>query len=234
MNQPVQQSSDLPELPTQPAIFDIGRFGIAYSADQMRDYARAAIAATQVVADQPSDEQIKAALESARRFIRNGIEFGYVHMPEAETPDPAHNTLPMIEAALSLLASNAGKASSEQTEEARLRELCSHSLSPSATELFIDACTASSEPAVAAIEAVKFPEIPLNDDVKEILGRLCFQCAGIASRLRLLGFPIARKAEDEQAVVLHWLLTIYLKHGDQWRKEGERFLASTPAITPEK
>ncbi|GAB1837355.1 hypothetical protein MyNCGM121_41350 [Achromobacter xylosoxidans] len=47
--------------------------------------------------------QVLAALESAQRFIRNGIEFGYIRMPDADTPDPAHRTPSMIDAAIRAL-----------------------------------------------------------------------------------------------------------------------------------
>ena len=40
------------------------------------------------------------ALKVARQFIANGIELGYIRMPEPETPDPAHDTLPMIDRAI--------------------------------------------------------------------------------------------------------------------------------------
>lgn len=40
------------------------------------------------------------ALEKAKQFIENGIELGYIRMPDADTPDIAHNTLPMINAAI--------------------------------------------------------------------------------------------------------------------------------------
>jgi hypothetical protein len=40
------------------------------------------------------------ALRAARQFITNGIEFGYIQMPDPATPDSAHDTLPMIEAVL--------------------------------------------------------------------------------------------------------------------------------------
>ena len=36
------------------------------------------------------------ALRDAKQFIENGVEFGYIRMPDAETPDSAHNTLPAI------------------------------------------------------------------------------------------------------------------------------------------
>lgn len=44
--------------------------------------------------------QIKAALDSANNFISNGIELGFIRMPDEETPDQAHNTLPRIRSAL--------------------------------------------------------------------------------------------------------------------------------------
>jgi len=44
-----------------------------------------------------------AALQQARQFISNGIEFGYIRMPDADTPDPAHATPGAIQAALELL-----------------------------------------------------------------------------------------------------------------------------------
>jgi hypothetical protein len=40
------------------------------------------------------------ALEKAKQFIENGIELGYIIMPDADTPDSAHKTLPMINAAI--------------------------------------------------------------------------------------------------------------------------------------
>lgn len=40
------------------------------------------------------------ALKVARQFIANGIELGYIRMPEPETPDSAHGTLPMIDRAI--------------------------------------------------------------------------------------------------------------------------------------
>lgn len=51
---------------------------------------------------QPTPEVAKLveALEVAHRFIANGIELGYIQMPDSDTLDPAHETLPAIEAAL--------------------------------------------------------------------------------------------------------------------------------------
>ncbi|NTB01586.1 hypothetical protein [Agrobacterium tumefaciens] len=41
-------------------------------------------------------EEIKKALAAVEQFIVNGVELGYIRMPNPETPDSAHDTLPMI------------------------------------------------------------------------------------------------------------------------------------------
>ncbi|WPR86362.1 hypothetical protein [Klebsiella aerogenes] len=61
---------------------------------------------------------------------------------------------------------------------------------------------------------VKLP--PLNDDLISILGRPNFMCAHLAELLRKSGEDIKRKSEHEQAAIIHWLLGIYLEHGDKW------------------
>ncbi|MGG8038091.1 hypothetical protein PGO21_06435 [Klebsiella aerogenes] len=57
---------------------------------------------------------------------------------------------------------------------------------------------------------------PLNDDLISILGRPNFMCAHLAELLRKSGEDIKRKAEHEQAAIIHWFLGIYLEHGDKW------------------
>lgn len=56
------------------------------------------------------DAALVEALEHARQFIRNGVDLGFIRMPDADAPDPAHETLPKIDAALSTYrAALAGK-----------------------------------------------------------------------------------------------------------------------------
>ena len=43
------------------------------------------------------------ALTTARQFIVNGVDLGFIRMPDAETPDPAHGTVPMLDKALAEL-----------------------------------------------------------------------------------------------------------------------------------
>ena len=54
-----------------------------------------------------------AALRAARHFIVNGVELGYIRMPDADTPDHAHDTLPMIEWAIAELEANTDEAKGE-------------------------------------------------------------------------------------------------------------------------
>lgn len=48
------------------------------------------------------------ALEKAQQFIVNGVEMGFIQMPEADTPDPAHYTLPLIGTTLSNIRGHNG------------------------------------------------------------------------------------------------------------------------------
>lgn len=60
-------------------------------------------------------------------------------------------------------------------------------------------------------------QVPLDEETRWILSRPNFWCASVAQVLREGGHEIERKAEDEQASVIHWLLNLYLAHGDRWR-----------------
>jgi hypothetical protein len=66
------------------------------------------------------------------------------------------------------------------------------------------------------------PRMPeLDDNLRLILGRPNFSCIAIAEALRLAGHAIERKAEHEQAAVIHWLLGFYFSHGNQWAERAE-------------
>lgn len=71
----------------------------------LEEYLRAMLAAAPAA---PAADALVEALEHARLFIVNGIDLGFIQMPEAGTPDPAHETLPMIEAALAAHRSKGG------------------------------------------------------------------------------------------------------------------------------
>ncbi len=56
----------------------------------------------------------------------------------------------------------------------------------------------------------------LNEELIFILGRPNFTCGKIAERLRKKGLKCERKAEDEQALVIHTMLMFYERYADQW------------------
>ncbi len=58
----------------------------------------------------------------------------------------------------------------------------------------------------------------MNADLIEILGRPSFTCALLAQVLRNGGLTIKKKAEHEQAAVIHFVLCQYLAHGPKWRE----------------
>ncbi|MBF8676174.1 Lar family restriction alleviation protein [Pseudomonas fulva] len=98
-----------------------------------------------------------------------------------------------------------------------------------------NALSASAEPSAPAVS-----NLPgLTDDLREILDRPNFTCHFIAKALRIMGHSIAPKSEDEQAVVIHWLLGHYLKNGSDWRVRAEAELKSAseklaPSAAPQK
>lgn len=49
------------------------------------------------------------ALKAAKQFIENGIEMGFIRMPDASTPDSAHETLSLIRTALNARQSGEGE-----------------------------------------------------------------------------------------------------------------------------
>jgi hypothetical protein len=67
---------------------------------------------------------------------------------------------------------------------------------------------------------VDYPK-ELTPALREVLGMMVFQLSPLAPALRAAGHDIKRKAEDEQAHVLHWLIGIVLEHGDDWRAKAE-------------
>lgn len=92
-----------------------------------------------------------------------------------------------------------------------------HGRENTTTLLLYEAMKALRAPAVEAL-----PDLTqLNADLIDILGRPNFTCIRIAQLLRLGGVEIAKKAEAEQATVIHYLLGFYLKHGSQWAEKAE-------------
>lgn len=76
------------------------------------------------------------------------------------------------------------------------------------------------------IEIPDNPDFTLDPELRFILGRVCFMCREIARTLcESQRYDVPKRAEDEQAVAIHWMLGHYFKHGPaKWREEAEKEL----------
>jgi len=71
----------------------------------------------------------------------------------------------------------------------------------------------------------------LTDDLRDVLSTMLWTSGQIAQCLRAGGEQIPTKAEDEQAHVLHWLTTLVLEHGPEWRgKAADRIQSIQAAL----
>ena len=74
-------------------------------------------------------------------------------------------------------------------------------------------------------EALIYPE-DLSDGLREILGMPNFVAGPFAHRFRDAGHDIPRKAEAEQAFIIHWLTRLCLAHPEDWREHANAELAA--------
>lgn len=80
------------------------------------------------------------------------------------------------------------------------------------------------DPPTAECAAAPVVLLPLNDHTRMILGRPNFACSFTARRMRELGHSIPKKAEEEQAAVIHLMLTMYQQHGADWFEHANAYL----------
>ncbi|MDW5314982.1 hypothetical protein [Rhizobium sp. PL01] len=68
--------------------------------------------------------------------------------------------------------------------------------------------------------AVRVYPQDLTADIRDILSMMMWNTGPIAHALRDGGQDIKRKAEEEQAEVMHWLIGLALEHGSEWRAKA--------------
>ena len=56
----------------------------------------------------------------------------------------------------------------------------------------------------------------MTPELRKVLGMMVFELSPLAHLFRDRGADIPRRAEDEQAFVLHWLIGLVLEHGAGW------------------
>ena len=81
-------------------------------------------------------------------------------------------------------------------------------------------------------EERRFPEMDPN--LERIVGITCFKCMRFAHALRLDGRQIGRKAADEQAATILWMLTHCFRSGSEWEAAAaadmERIYAAASTV----
>jgi hypothetical protein len=76
--------------------------------------------------------------------------------------------------------------------------------------------------------------LPMDEDVKAILGRPNFSNVSVFEALRFSGVDIPRRYEDEQAACFHWLLNLYFTHGAEWLYYANKFIREQLEIQKQK
>ena len=135
-----------------------------------------------------------ALLRLARQLVVNGVDLGYIQMPDADTPDPAHDLVPKIDAALSASAEPKPFTTPDCPDCACVQDgqcLCTPS-KPSAEP---------SAPTVHPINMKTMMQAYEQVDHKALLHGTSNWCAAMATALRcaLHGEPSAPVERDERA-----------------------------------
>ena len=66
---------------------------------------------------------------------------------------------------------------------------------------------------------IEHTQMELTPELEFMLGIPNFRCGSIASILRGKGFKCKRKAESEQALVIHVMLKFYNLDRENWKQE---------------
>lgn len=85
------------------------------------------------------------------------------------------------------------------------------------------------ENATPATDVLEFPR-KLTEDLRDILSMMMWNTGPIAHALRSGGADIKTRAEEEQAHVMHWLITLALEHGSAWREKASDRISEIRAV----
>lgn len=86
---------------------------------------------------------------------------------------------------------------------------------------------------VAAETSLIWPKV-MSPDLKQVLGYPNFWCGPYAAIYRAAGHDIAKRAEDEQAFILHRFACAAIEHGENWSDVIEDELMKLRAVLGEK
>lgn len=74
----------------------------------------------------------------------------------------------------------------------------------------------------------------LTPELERVLGLMIFRTGPVAHILQAAGRDIPKKAEAEQAHVLHWLIKLALDHPNDWSVRADAELKSAALAAREK
>jgi hypothetical protein len=74
----------------------------------------------------------------------------------------------------------------------------------------------------------------LTPELERVLGLMNFRTGPIAHILQAAGRDIPKKAEAEQAHVLHWLIKLALDHPDDWSDRADAEIRAMVATLDER
>lgn len=93
------------------------------------------------------------------------------------------------------------------------------------------AALASAVPAAPETIPGQWPA-EITPSLQEMLGLMLWNTTPMAHAFRLAGRDVPPKTELEQAFIFHWLVGLYLKHGDDWRRFAGDELKDLPSAAP--
>jgi hypothetical protein len=121
----------------------------------------------------------------------------------------------LLEQGASMLEALAGDERNRGNDSAAMGAECSaHAVRSLAMKLLV------------APTELPVPQLEMNDELLEILGRPNFKCAHVAEALRAGGQKIPNRAENEQAAVILFLLNHYLADQANWWAKARAALQS--------
>lgn len=94
------------------------------------------------------------------------------------------------------------------------------------------AANAPTAPAIDEPERAAIVAFLQTDAVYEILSYMCFELGRTAALFRATGDEIKRRAENEQAHMMRWMLTLAAQHGERWTVAAGEEVARRRALLP--
>lgn len=100
----------------------------------------------------------------------------------------------------------------------------------------VDEIEAATQQPREARDAERWRNYPaeMTPALRDALETMLWTSGQVSRALRVGGAEIKKRAEDEQAYVLHWFIQLALEHGDEWRKRAGEQLQEMAALASQR